>query len=110
MNLSNFGKGEMWLPGWIVKHTSSVSFLICGHNGQTFTPPATETIYRGTWDRPADHSTLETMQTDLPTSTRGVVVGFLEREGHRLTRLCHWLLAKRHLNQMCPQRGSIPGR
>ena len=34
--LRNFGRGESWLPGWIVKHTSSVSFLIRGLDGQAF--------------------------------------------------------------------------
>ena len=36
MYLRNFGRGEMWLPGWIVKHTSSVSFLIRGQDGRMF--------------------------------------------------------------------------
>ena len=31
--LRNFGKEETWLSGWIVKCTSSGSFLICGHHG-----------------------------------------------------------------------------
>ena len=34
--LRNFGRGETWLPGWIVKHTSSVSFLIRGQDGRMF--------------------------------------------------------------------------
>ena len=34
--LRNFGRGESWLPGWIVNRTSSVSFLIRGLDGQTF--------------------------------------------------------------------------
>ena len=36
MYLTNLGREETWLPGWIVKRTSSVSFLIHGQDGRTF--------------------------------------------------------------------------
>ena len=32
----NFGRGQMWLQGRVVKHTSSVSCLIRGTDGQLF--------------------------------------------------------------------------
>ena len=32
----NFGRGQMWFPGRVVKHISSVSCLICGTDGRLF--------------------------------------------------------------------------
>ena len=73
--LRNFGKEETWLPGWIVKCTSSGSFLICGHHGRTLRQhqnhlqprqcievPGTDQSPR---KLPADDSTLQTIPNDL---------------------------------------------
>ena len=78
MYLRNFGRGESWLPGWIVNRTSSVSFLIRGLDGQTFRRhqdhlrPRRGVGASGTnqsvAELPVDDSTVETMPTESSSS------------------------------------------
>ena len=131
--LRNFGRGESWLPGWIVNRTSSVSFLIRGFDGQTFRwhqdylcPRQGDGACgtnRSVAELPVDDSTVEAMPTESSsseessslvsnsvhdTSTQAlhpaVSSGISVQEYHPL---CHRVLARQYRAQVYPQLSAI---
>ena len=109
----DFSKGETWLPGCIVKHTSSVSFQICGHDGKTYRWHQDHLQPRQCKEVPGTDQSVPELSVDassleaMPTHPKLLLLPYIMELSERIEKMCRPLGVKSVSRSRCTLWSSL---